>query len=58
MIIDVVVGFLILDAILALLLWYLVGGDLKASELHVEKALKARDGAIDDWLRARDRSKN
>ena len=56
MILKIFIAFLLIDCVLAFLLWLLISDDLLAAEQQIAQAEKERDRAIDDWFRAPDLS--
>ena len=56
MILEIFTAFLLINCVLACLLWLLIGDDLLAAEQKIAQAENARDRAIDDWFRAQENS--
>ena len=52
MIFEIVIGFLLCDAILACLLWLLLADEFDSLDRAMTRAELERDHAIDDWFRA------
>ena len=53
MILDILVGFLLVDVVLALLFWILTYGEFQKVDTRMTKAEKARDHNLDEWFRSK-----
>ena len=53
MILKIIIGFLILDVVLAVLFWLLTRDDFIEVDTRMTKAEKARDRGLDEWFRSK-----